>query len=100
MNKSNEQLQQEIEELMGRARDGELDFTTCMSKIARKLLDQDGCDILLHTFIANLLACEATLPLGIITHMLVLKIVRLEDDVRVLRAEFAKERIERNQAQS
>lgn len=94
MSRPNEELQKEIEELLKLGQEGTLDFTTCTEKIARKVLEQSGCDELLHVIIAALLSTEALTPVGVVVHLLVLRILRLESDVRQLRSELVKDRME------
>lgn len=87
-------LRKEIDELFELGRDGKMDFASCTMKVARKVLEQDGCDVMLHGIVAGLMANNATMPLGIVAHLLMLRVLRLEDDVRKLRSEVAKERVE------
>ncbi len=86
-------LQAELGALLKQGQDGVLDFNTCITKAARKILEQKGCDELLYTLIARLIENEITLGLGAVAHLLTLRILRLEDDVRVLRNELVKGRI-------
>lgn len=93
MDKPIRNLQAELETLLKQGQNGTLDFNTCVTKMARKALEQNDCDVALYGLIEQALANEATVGFGIVAHILTLRILRLEDDVRVLRSELARERI-------
>ncbi len=99
MSKSSEELQKEIDELLELGKTGKLESKTCMMKVARKMLEQDGCEDMLHMIVAGLMSSEALVPLGIACHLLALRILRLEDDVRGLRGLIGKDRVETTQEQ-
>ena len=94
MDEPSRNLEQEIQQLLKRCQAGEIEFDTCVTKVARRVLEQDGCDEMMHTLIAAMLSEDGTRSLGCVLHLLSLRILRLEDDVRVLRGELLRDRVE------
>jgi hypothetical protein len=99
MSRSNEEIQREIAELFKAGSAGEIDTNTCITKVARKILEYDGCDGLLLDYITGLIAIPTSTLSGMTCHLLLLRILRLEDDVRGLRGLIAKERVGTTQEQ-
>ena len=82
-----------VEDLFRQFNAGEIDFATLQAKVARRTLDQPMAENFLFLCINAMIGNEPTAPLGFISHLMLMRILRLEDDVRKLRAEVAKDRI-------
>jgi hypothetical protein len=85
----------EIGKLFEAGMSGSIDYKTCMSKVARRVLDGYECDEILGNALMKAINYIHTQDVGMVCYLLMLRIIRLEDDLRVLRAELAKERIGR-----
>ena len=97
MSKSNKELQREITDILTAGVEGKIDPSVCMAKVARRTLEQDGCEELLLDTITILISHKALMPIGTVCHLLMLRILRLEDDVRGLRELIAKEQSRESQ---